>query len=566
MKKKNLPILIVVLLIILVGAAGTAVYFIQKYTPTKETMSASEYYGVGENGTEIPLIFGTEILEQKGICIDEEVFVSEDVITDYLNKRFYWDSSENILIYTTPTEKYTIEPGTNVYKVNDKTKGKEEYSICEVQGENLYINIKYVQKFTDIEYTMFENPGRLVVQYQWEDIPVVEVKEDQAAVRYRDGIKSRILTNVAAGTKLRLLEEMEEWAQVVTEDGFIGFIAKKDLAGAPSVITFEREFEKPEYTSQKRDFKINLAWHQVTSEAANETFDEVVKDMTGVNVISPTWFSISDKSGNLSNYAVESYVTKAHAKGLEVWGLVDNFNKNVDTYQVLSDYDSRTALENNLVQQALRFKLEGINIDFESLSEETGPHFIQFLRELSILCRENQLVLSVDNPVPQNDYTYHYDRKSQGEVVDYVIIMGYDEHYYGSEKAGSVASLPWVEQSIVDTLKEVPAEKVINGIPFYTRLWKTSAGIVTSEAIGMDAAEEVISKYKVETYWDKDYSQNYGKFEKGNDLYQIWLEDAESIAAKMELIGKYKLAGVAEWKLGFEQADVWKVISDGLKE
>ena len=137
MKKKNLPILIVVLLIILVGAAGTAVYFIQKYTPTKETMSASEYYGVGENGTEIPLIFGTEILEQKGICIDEEVFVSEDVITDYLNKRFYWDSSENILIYTTPTEKYTIEPGTNVYKVNDKTKGKEEYSICEVQGENL---------------------------------------------------------------------------------------------------------------------------------------------------------------------------------------------------------------------------------------------------------------------------------------------------------------------------------------------------------------------------------------------------------------------------------------------
>ena len=287
--------------------------------------------------------------------------------------------------------------------------------------------------------------------------------------------------------------------------------------------------------------------------------------MTGVNVISPTWFSISDNAGNISNYAVESYVTKAHAKGLEVWGLVDNFNKNVDTYKVLSNSSSRIALENNLIKQALRFSLEGINIDFETLSEETGPHFIQFLRELSILCRANKLVLSVDNPVPQNDYTYHYDRESQGEVVDYVIIMGYDEHYYGSEKAGSVASLPWVEQGITDTLKEVPAEKVINGIPFYTRLWKTSAGIVTSEAIGMDAADEVISKYKVETYWDKNYSQNYGKFEKGNDLYQIWLEDEKSIAAKMELIKNYNLAGVAEWKLGFERASIWKVIADGLK-
>ena len=167
MKKKNLPILIVVLLIFLVGAAGIAVYFIQKYTPTEDRMDASEYYGVGENASEMPLIFGTEILEQKGICIDQEVFVSRDVIAEYFNKRFYWDSSENILIYTTPTEKYTIEPGTNVYTINDKEQGKEEYSICEVQGDTTYINIKYVQKFTDIEYNILSDPVRLVVQYQW---------------------------------------------------------------------------------------------------------------------------------------------------------------------------------------------------------------------------------------------------------------------------------------------------------------------------------------------------------------------------------------------------------------
>lgn len=171
----------------------------------------------------------------------------------------------------------------------------------------------------------------------------------------------------------------------------------------------------------------------------------------------------------------------------------------------------------------------------------------------------------MDNPVPE-EYTSHYDRMEQGEVVDYVIIMGYDEHYAGSEEAGSVASLPWVETGIQNTLDSVPAEKVIHGIPFYTRLWRTSAGIVTSEAIGMEAAQEVIEKYKVETYWDKTTSQNYGTYDKGNDTYQIWLEDADSIAERVKLVSKYNLAGVAAWKLGFETSDIWTVISENMAE
>ena len=202
-------------------------------------------------------------------------------------------------------------------------------------------------------------------------------------------------------------------------------------------------------------------------------------------------------------------------------------------------------------------------MDFEYLKEDVGVHFLEFLRELSIECHKNNLVLSVDNPPPA-EYTSHYDRAEQGRVVDYVVIMGYDEHYVGSEEAGSVASLPWVEQGIQDTLAEVPAERVINAMPFYTRLWKTEAGTLSSEAIGMDAAAEVLTTNNAETYWDNTTSQQYGEYEKDNCAYKIWVENADSIAAKVQLAVKYNLAGVSAWKLGFENSGIWQVISDNL--
>lgn len=562
MKKKGLPVLIVLILIFLIGAAGMGVHLIKKYTPTEDRMDANTYYSITDS-SELPLIMGTEILETRGKMIDGEAYLSQDIVNQYLNKRFYWDSNENLMLYTTPTEKYIIKPGSNSYTVGDD-ENKEDYVICEEADESLYINVKFVQKFTDMDYELFEEPNRLVVQYQWNEVPTVEVTEDDAAVRYQGGIKSEILTNVSKGTLLRVIEELEEWDHVATSDGFVGYIKKDDVAGTAAPTSFPRDFEEPEYTSVSRDFKINMAWHQVTSEAANETFDDAIKGAKGVNVISPTWFSIKDNKGNITNFATEGYVTKAHKKGLEVWGLVDNFSPDINTLEVLSNTTTRTALANNIVKQALRFSLDGINIDFETLAEETGPHFIQFLRELSIICRENKLILSVDNPMPE-EYNMHYDFEAQGEVVDYVVLMGYDEHYMGSEEAGSVASLPWVEAGIQKILEYVPAEKVVNGVPFYTRIWKTSAGVVTSEAVGMDEADAFVNEHKIETYWNTEVSQNCGEYEDGNDLYQVWLEDEESIAAKMELIKKYELAGVAEWKLGLERTSIWKVIQSGLK-
>ena len=381
-------------------------------------------------------------------------------------------------------------------------------------------------------------------------------------IRYRGGIKSEILTEVPKNTVLRLLNEGEDWDQVATDDGYIGYIQKKKVSAADAT-TYERDFKSETYTYLTMDEPVNLVWHQTTSTDANNYFSDATQNMTGVNVISPTWFSIADNSGNITNIASGEYVMQAHEKGLKVWGLVDNFSENISTTTVLSSTSARQNLEGQLIAGALKTGLDGINVDFESLSEDVGIHFLQFLRELSIQCHENNLVLSVDNPVPEN-FTSHYDRAEQGKVTDYVIIMGYDEHYVGSE-AGSVASLPWVEQGVKDTLTEVPAERTILAVPFYTRLWKTTdGGALTSEAIGMDQAQKVIADNGAETYWDKTTSQNYGTYEGDGATYQIWLEDSKSIAEKVKLISKYKLAGVAEWKLGFENSGVWKTIAKNL--
>jgi len=549
MKKKYMPAFVVCLLILVLAVAGGAVHVISKYIPTKDCMDLNEYYGQVAEG-EAALILGTEKLEQRGIISGEEGYLPLDVVNTYLNQRYYWDAESQQILYVTPSEvtsmPASLEAGSEVW----------------LRDGTVYLSLSYIRQYTDLDTYIYENPGRIAIQYQFSDVNTVTAKKD-TYVRFRGGIKSEVLAKVKKGTNLILMEELEDWSQVATMDGYIGYVQKKAVS-QPEKRTFERQFSREEYNYIKMEQPVNLVWHQVTNMEANAGFADATANMTGVNVISPTWYSIIDNEGNISSLASSDYVAQAHEKGLQVWGLVDNFNENISTTEILSRTSSRQNLVRQLVDAALSAGLDGINIDFEYLEEAVGIHFLQFLRELSVETHKNNLVLSVDNPVPE-DFTSHYDRAEQGRVVDYVIIMGYDEHYVGSEEAGSVASLPWVEKGIQDTLAEVPAERVINAVPFYSRLWKTLAGTLSSEAIGMGQVQEVISKYKVETYWDKNTSQNYGTFENEGAEFQIWIEDAQSIAEKVKLSSKYNLAGVAAWKLGFESSDVWQAISDNLK-
>ena len=547
MNKKYKPVIAVAVLVILVAILGIVTHVVMKYIPSSEKMDLNEYYGEMADG-EIALVIGTEKLEERGLVDGDRVYLPLDVVNTYLNQRYYWDSANQQILYATPSEltsaSASSEAGDKVWVKDDK----------------VYLNLTYVQEFTDLDAYITKDPYRIAIQYKFKNVKTVTVKKN-TSIRYRGGIKSAVLTSVKKGTKLRLIEEMENWDQVATDDGYIGYIDKKKVGEAEKT-KFERSFNREQYSYLTMDSKVNMVWHQVTSTDANAYFADATANMTGVNVISPTWFYLTDTSGNIASIASADYVSQAHEKGLQVWGLIDNFTQEVSTTETLSSTAARQNIISQLIQAAKDVGMDGINVDFESLSEDVGIHFLEFLRELSIECHKNNLVLSVDNPVPE-DFTSHYDRAEQGRVVDYVIIMGYDEHYVGSE-AGSVASLPWVEQGIQDTLDEVPAERVINAIPFYTRLWRTTGGNVTSEAIGMDQAQQTIADNNVETYWDKTTSQNYGKYDIDNSTYQIWLEDAQSVAEKVKLVSKYDLAGVSAWKLGFENNGIWQVISDNL--
>ena len=548
MDRKKKPVILVCVLILVVALVGVAVHVIMKYVPTRQRMDLNEYYGQVADG-QCAIIVGTERLESRGLVSDNKTYIPIDVVDSYINQRYYWDSEGQQVLYATPTQ-LTSQPA-------QVDSGSEVW----LKDGVVYLSVDYIKQYTDIDAYVYTDPARITIQKQFSGIQTVQVQKD-TYVRYQGGIKSPVLTKVSKGDSLIFMQELENWTQVATWDGYIGYIEKSRIS-VPEDTTLERDFQAEQYNYITMDQKVNMVWHQVMSQEANSTFTEATQNMTGVNVISPTWFAVQDNAGNISNIATADYVAQAHEKGLKIWGLVDNFSENVNTSELLAKTSARQNLISQLVNAAVGAGIDGINVDFEYLKEDVGVHFLEFLRELSIECHKNNLVLSVDNPPPA-EYTSHYDRAEQGRVVDYVVIMGYDEHYVGSEEAGSVASLPWVEQGIQDTLAEVPAERVINAMPFYTRLWKTEAGTLSSEAIGMDAAAEVLTTNNAETYWDNTTSQQYGEYEKDNCAYKIWVENADSIAAKVQLAVKYNLAGVSAWKLGFENSGIWQVISDNL--
>lgn len=550
------PVLVMLLLLIVVAGAGIITSMLKKYSPSDARMSLADYYGQETEG-ELVLILQDRILEERGKIADSIAYIPYQVVAQEMGGRFYWDQESGQMLYTTPTQIQRIDPETSSYEAGDETVSLDYTIVKEVEGQ-YYIALDFLEEHMEIKGTLYENPDRAVIICDWGTVNTVAARED-TVIRYQGGIKSPILSDVQKGQEFILLEQLDNWSRVMSADGIDGYVENKGLGAAQETeYVYDGPYEE-NFTSLTRDYKINLAWHQVTSEAANQALGQTIQNVTGVNVISPTWFSVVSTEGAISSLASSDYVNQAHAKGMEVWGLIDNFNDQVSTLETLSSGSARAHIIEKLLEEASRVGMDGINLDFEALTQEEAPHFLQFVRELSVACRNNKLVLSIDNPVPQ--YTAFYNRKEQGILADYVIIMGYDEHYAGSEEAGSVASYSFVENGIQKTLEEVPAEKVINAVPFYTRFWKTDAdGTVTSEALGMDSADERLANNGAEAVWDEETRQYYAEFEYEGSTYQIWLEEERSIEEKMGLIREYNLAGVASWRLGYERSTIWDVI------
>lgn len=557
--KKMIPAITAIVLIIAVVAISLGIKLIDKYSYSKERADLTEYFSL-ESGDEVAIILQDEQTEESARLIDGVYYFDLATVHRYLDDRFYADENEGLLLYTLPDHTVRAQIGSADYETKDGVR-TEPYTIARQEGDTLYIAADYVKKFANFSYEVFTDPNRMQLYTKWEERRTAQIKKD-TGVRFQGGVKSPILTDAAQGDTVIVLEEMENWSRVKTADAFIGYVENKrlDNYGTESPIPVT-EVKAPEYTSIAKPYRINLAWHAVAGELGNSTLTDALAGAKGLNTISPTWFALTDSEGNFASLASADYVKEAHDRGLEVWGLIDNFTYGdaVDTHEVLSYTGKRAYLIDNLVRTALEYGLDGINVDFEQISQDTGEHFIQFIRELSIPCRENGLVLSVDNYVPTGG-TDHYDRGEQGIVADYVVIMGYDEHYRGSENAGSVASIDFVESGIKKTVEQVPAEKVINAIPFYTRIWKTKGAQLDSEAVGMELAEQFVETHNVETGWDESTCQNYGEIQEGDTFYQVWLEDGQSIEAKLNIMKNYNIAGVAAWKLGFEKDSIWDVI------
>lgn len=565
MKKRVLPVLIAFGIVLLIALIIVFSVLIRKYSPSKERMSLTDYYALsGEE--EAAIILDNKILDTRARVIDDHVYLDYGFVYTQLNSRFYWDSNENILLYTTASNVISTEADSSSYQVA-KSSSDWGRTIVKATADSAWIDIDFVKAYTNFTYSYEKDPSRVIMTSVFGEVTTVTVRKD-TCLRVKGGIKSEILKDLAKSDSLTVLEELDSWTKVATVDGVIGYAQNKYLSD-PEKSILESDFQEESFTHIQKDATICMAWHQVTNTAANNDIASILTNTKGINVISPTWFYLNDNEGGLANLASSDYVSYCHKHKVEVWALVSNLeNSDADSGTVLTHTSLRQNLVNQIVSMAIQYDLDGINLDFEALRSEVGPSYVQFVRELSIKLRNNGIILSIDNYVP-SDYTAFYNRAEQAQFADYVVIMGYDQHTTVSEEVGSVAALDWVTESVDNTLQEVPATQTILGMPFYTRIWtlipdKESEGATsytfTTKAYGMSRAWSMVKDHNVEPTWDEACGQYFAQFEEEGLTNQVWLENSDSMEQRLKLMQDRNLAGAAFWKLGFETQDIWDTV------
>ncbi len=557
---RAVPFMIAFLIITMSLAAAVFYVYEKKYAPSREIADKVEYFGVSGDDVAIFLndeqSFDGDGKPVKARVINGGIFIPYEWVMSELNRGYYWAQDTNQIMYTLPTEvkKYglgdTLEDGSTAFlRMGDST-------------NDLLLNIKFVSLYTDIRYSthLDDDTKRIFIFNNWDNYKQATVTRKES-VRLLGGIKSEVLTSLQSGDHVKILEALESWSKVQTEDGYIGFVRNNRL-GSETEITPESDFAAPEYTHIGRSDgqKVVLGFHQVTSTAANDYMSDITKDVTGMNVIAPTWFALDSDDGNFKNYWTQDYIDKAHAKGYQVWATVNNFDAgDIDESVFLKSTELREALVTNLVSVAVAGGIDGLNIDFELIPERLGRDYVQFMRELSVACRNAGIILSVDCYVPYS-YNSYYDIEQLGKHLDYVIIMCYDEHYAGGEE-GSVSSIGYLNHGISEATSMVDRDRVIIAVPFYTRVWITdSTGSTTSDALGISDALAWAQSKGIELSWDSDLGQNYGQIQDEDKLKKVWMEDHKSMQLKLDAIKEADCGGVAAWKLGQEPADIWPIL------
>ena len=572
-RSRMTPVLAAVIFITVVVLLALLSVVIKKYSPSKERADLNEYYNV-QGEEDLAVVLDNQLLEEQAKYWDGHVYMDYKLVQQYLNQRFYWDSNENILRYVTSTDIISVNAGAMEYAVTKKNESTD-YIIVRVDGEHMYLALDFVQQYTNIDFAMYQNPNRVKITAAWGEIQTAPIRK-KTEIRVKGGIKSPIVADLEKDSTVTILDTGEDWSRVCTQDGMIGWLKNKRL-GETGTETLAREFDEPVFSHLLKEGPVSLGWHQVTSQEANGRISNILQSTKGVNVISPTWFYLNDNDGNIYSLASRDYVNYCHQNNVEVWGLISNLeNPEADSTYVLTHSSVRDYLTSQIIAAAIEYDLDGINLDFEALSGEVGDAYIQFIRELSLKCENNNLVLSVDNYVP-TDYTAFYNRAEQAVFADYVIIMGYDEHYSGSEDIGSVASIGFVRDGVENTLKEVPPEQTILGMPFYSSIWeltpKDGAGedvesasedylpyTFTCTEEGMQTVENRYTTNGAQPVWSEEDGQYIAEYENGGKTYKMWIENEASLEEKLKVMKQNNLAGAAYWKLGLERPSAWDTI------
>ncbi|MBQ6320420.1 MAG: SH3 domain-containing protein [Lachnospiraceae bacterium] len=513
-----------------------------------------------------------EVTDDKITVRDGKLYIPYEAVIEKYNENFYWEQTDDRLLYTTGDGVYAAKLQDNYYTL-DGNGTQTGYQICYKNGETLMVCLDYVRIFTNFDYKLYGGGGepyRACVKTEWGTDVVADVIEDDIAVRTVADKEGDILKKLRKGnTVIIVASENEKWVKVTTDDLITGYVETKHLGEkydrpetpvtdvAPITVTTVADYAQP----------VILAWHNVTNENSAQYLKENEKFLPYINTISPTWFALADNEGTVESIASSSYVETCHAKGLKVWGLVSNLTyPEVSLGEILPYPEKRDYVTEQLLNYAAQYNLDGINIDFESVPSDVGPSYIQFIREFSLKAHAKNLVVSVDNYVPK-EYSMHYNRKEQGIFADYVIIMGYDEHTAASEEAGSVASLDFVMEGIEKTLEEVPKEKIVNALPFYVRYWivDDNENILDMQTLTMTKGLETVAAAGAVPEWNEASGQNYAEWKTPEGTNKIWLEDIKSIQAKLDVMKAHDIGGAAVWQLAFGTEEAFQIIDEYYK-
>ena len=558
-RKRKKRIILIVVLITVLAALGVGTYFVLRMLgPSREKADLNKVFGVGED--EVALIIDGSSSEKKGRVIDGQTYIPADIAGIYVDNRIFVDDVEKILSYTT-------EEGTTDYQLGEEKDG--EKPLAEADGE-LFVSFAFAVKNASCEYSEYGSPNRIAIYAdRAKSYTVITLGED-TDVRTGPGKKYPYLIEVKAGEEIFVdtnHKSENDFQPVVTKDGITGYVPMDSIRTTESR-TLIFNHEPTSFTQKTIDGKVCMGWHNIGSE--NYSSLPVNLDYAkSLNVIAPTWIICKNNKGGLTSIADETYVSQAHTKGLQVWATVRDFpGDKLKLKSLLGTTTTRRKLIDNLIREANKYSFDGLNIDFERVKLESAAGFLQFLRELTVEAHKQNLIISSDN-YPIREYNAYYNAAEQGRVVDYCVFMAYDEHFAGSEQAGSVSSLLYVQDAIARAVQRMPKERVVIGLPFFTRLWlekKTADGVeISSEVLSMKDAENWVWNKGAGASWDEETGQNYAELKVGKKkTYRMWMENDKSIKAKLAEAKKNDIAGVAFWAMGSEQAITWDTITKAL--